>query len=413
MKRHAASDYEQLFQRVLRERVDPDDTALFFYDIRILADRVDHVREAFPPKTRHAVAVKANPVTSILRACYSLELQAEAASFGEYHQARRIPGFGHIVYDSPAKTAREMEVVANDPRVTINLDSLNELALLPSNPKARIGLRINPQVGSDSDANMSVAGTYSKFGFPIARKNEVFEAFEENPSLSGLHVHTSSQAHAYDKMVAGIRAVLDLFLELQARFGKRMEFIDIGGGFPVDYGAETKHEISAYGQMLKSACPELWTSGVEVITEFGRYYHAHAGFSLAQVQGVKSFDDHQVLITHLGADTFVRESYSREKWPHQFYLLNAKGELKNGPERSTDLGGPLCFGGDFYGKEIGLPAAEAGDWVVIADTGANSYSLWSHHCSRPFPKLFLVTANGTLIVGKKRQDILETARFWD
>lgn len=413
MKRHAASDYEQLVQRVLRDRVDPIDTAFFFYDARILADRVEHVKKAFPPGARHCVAIKSNPVTAVLRSCYALGLHAEVASYGEYFQAIRVPGFGHIVYDSPAKTSEEMAEVAMDKRTTINLDSLDELSLLPKDPKARIGLRVNPQVGSTADASMSVAGTYSKFGFPISRKKEIFEAFEANPSLTGLHVHTSSQSQTYDKMVAGIRAVLELFLDLKVLYGERMAFIDIGGGFPVDYGPETTHEISAYGQMLQDACPELWSSEVEVITEFGRYYHAHAGFALARVQGVKKHDEHQTLITHLGADTFVRESYNREKWPHQFYLLDDKGKIKSGDTLTTDLGGPLCFGGDYYGMGVDLPAAEAGDWVLIADTGANSYSLWSHHCSRPFPKLFMVSETGRISVGKKRQDISETAKFWD
>lgn len=413
MKRHAASDYEQLFQRVLRDRVDPEDTALFFYDTRILQDRVQRVQRAFPSKTRHAVAVKSNPVTAVLRSCYAAGLQAEVASLGEYHQARRIPGFGHIVYDSPAKTPEELEDIADNPRVTINLDDLEELNDLPTRIRARIGLRVNPLVGSSADASMSVGGQYSKFGTSIKQRDAILAAFLQHPILTGLHVHTSSQSADYEKMVEGIRVILDLMKDIQSHTGRRLDWIDIGGGFPVDYGDENSHEIEKYGSMLREKCPELWEGSFEVITEFGRYYHAHAGFSLARVEGVKTFEDHQVLITHLGADTFVRESYNRDKWPHQFFVLNEQGNLKRGPKINTDLGGPLCFGGDFYGKGIELPQAERGDWVVIADTGANSYSLWSHHCSRPFPKLFLVTRGGRVTVGKQRQDIMDAARFWD
>ncbi len=413
MKRHVASDYEQLVKQVLRDQPDPEDTALFFYDIRILHDRVQLVRQAFPPDTRHAVSIKTNPVTAVLRACYGAGLQAEAASYSEYRQASRLPGFGQIAYDSPAKSPLELQEIARDPRVTINADSLEEIAHLPRNPSARIGLRINPQVSINADASMNVAGTYSKFGIPISRRSEIIRAFEKHSFLTGLHVHTGSQANSYDEMIKGIRIVLDLYREMGSALGKKIKWIDIGGGFPVDYGPETTHRISAYGQMLQDRCPELWSDRIEVITEFGRYYHAHAGFSLALVQGVKTFSDRQVLITHLGADAFVRESYNRKKWPHQFFAMDAEGNLKQGEKMVTDLGGPLCFGDDFYGKDVMLPAVEAGDWILIADTGANTYSLWSHHCSRPFPKLMIVDENGQVTVGKDRQDIRDTLRFWD
>lgn len=32
-----------------------------------------------------------------------------------------------------------------------------------------------------------------------------------------------------------------------------------------------------------------------------------------------------------------------------------------------------------------LPTLEAGDWLVLHDTGANTLALFSRHCSRPAP----------------------------
>jgi len=413
LNRLETKDYELQLKEALNNFVSAEDTSLLFYDASILENRVSSVVKAFPKDTHHCVAIKSNPITRVLQFAATAGLQAEAASYGEFLQADRIPGFSHLVYDSPAKTQKEIEIVCANPRATLNINSYEELPLLPSKSSARIGLRINPLVGSTADASMSVAGKHSKFGIPIHDWKGIKKAFTEYPQLSGLHVHTSSQSSDYANMVSGIRAVLDLYKRLNGELGDRIYWIDIGGGFPVDYGAESTHTISAYGQMLKESCPELWSTDLEVFTEFGRYYHAHAGFSATQIAAVKQSDDRDVLITHLGADHFVRESYNRDLWPHQFFLFDASGNLKSGSNKLCDLGGPLCFGGDFFAKGVSLPAAEAGDWLVIADTGANTYSLWSHHCSRPFPKLIVRNSRGTSFIGKQRQDLHDTIRFWD
>lgn len=413
MKRLTSADYEQQLQGALTSYVSGADTSILFYDVSILRDRVRRVEEAFPEGTHHCAAIKANPITRVLQEVASVGLQAEAASYGEFMQADRIAGFKHLVYDSPAKTAAEIETVCQNKRATLNINSLEELALIPEKPEARIGLRINPLVGSSADASMSVAGAHSKFGIPISDFETIQNAFEQYPFLTGLHVHTSSQSNTYEKMVAGIRAVLDLRNRLGEKTRNQISWLDIGGGFPVDYSSETTHDISAYGRMLREHCPELWEPELELYTEFGRYYHAHAGFSATQIASVKHYADREVLISHLGADHFVRESYNRELWPHQFFLMDSTGKLKTKDVKLSDLGGPLCFGGDFFAKNVSLPAAQAGDWLVIADTGANTYSLWSHHCSRPFPKMIIRDQNGEMFVGKQRQDLRDTIRFWD
>ncbi|UCE59952.1 MAG: hypothetical protein JSU63_21220 [Phycisphaerales bacterium] len=38
-----------------------------FYDLDFLRKRIDTLREAFPPETLHALAIKACPVTELLR----------------------------------------------------------------------------------------------------------------------------------------------------------------------------------------------------------------------------------------------------------------------------------------------------------------------------------------------------------
>ena len=58
------------------------------------------------------------------------------------------------------------------------------------------------------------------------------------------------------------------------------------------------------------------------------------------------------------------------------------------PEERYDIAGPLCFAGDYLARGVALPSAEEGEWLCIDHAGANSYALWSRHCSRDVPALW-------------------------
>src|SRR5690606_19658099 len=131
-------------------------------------------------------------------------------------------------------------------------------------------------------------------------------------------------------------------------------------------------DISEFSVSLEKRCPELFNGSVNVYTEFGRYYHANAGFTLSRIEETKRFEDGQTLVHHLGANMFVRESYEPGKWPHKMQIIDPDFTMKTDNEIPTDVGGPLCFGGDYMSKNTPLPEAEKGDYLVIMDTGANS-----------------------------------------
>jgi len=77
---------------------------------------------------------------------------------------------------------------------------------------------------------------------------------------------------------------------------------------------------------------------------------------------------------------------------------------------NTDVGGPLCFGGDYIAKNIQLPKATAGEWLIIQDTGANSFALWSRHCSRAFPKI--IGEDSELAILRDRDSFEDILNFW-
>lgn len=388
------------------------DTSCIVYDFRILHSRIERVISSFPDHWKHAVAIKSNPLIKTLQFIGQKNFGLEAASYEEVILANKAKA-SFIIWDSPTKTNSEFLGLSeiNSP-VTINANSLEELALISKLSAAKsnlIGLRINPELNSSALKSMSVGMLGSKFGEPISNREAIIKHFRISQHPLGLHVHFSSQNIVIQESVAAIKLICDLAEEIGVQ---HISYVDIGGGFPVNYGFQDVPEIEDYAIELKENCPLLFTGSIPVYTEFGRYYHANAGFAISDIAEVKSSKKSQTIIHHLGANMFLRESYEPGKWPHRCAVILASSQLRMELPLATKIGGPLCFGGDYIEHEVQLPQAKAGDKLLIMDAGANTFSLWSAHCSRLFPKIIAIDEAGNLYILKERQKIEALLDLW-
>ena len=112
--------------------IDPaEDTALIFLDFAVIEDRLRALTSAFPADTLHAVAIKTNPLGAVLRYVASTGAGLEAASFNEVHMARAAGLTGeHIVFDSPAKTTREIaRLIEAFPGVRVNGEHITSITV--------------------------------------------------------------------------------------------------------------------------------------------------------------------------------------------------------------------------------------------------------------------------------------------
>ncbi len=399
----------------------PEDTAVIFLDLGIVRDRLARIKNAFPDGSQHAVAIKTNPLMSILTFLAAEGLSLEAASFVEVKMAlRALDGEGlRVVYDSPAKTQQEIDMLASQGQgMHINLNKLSELLLYENYQDIfSLGLRINPVIDSDAFGYLSVSNIDSKFGEYIGNKSSIIDAFYRYPALIGLHVHIGSSFLNFDASLRAIRSVLDLAQEINDKLGqKKVSIIDIGGGFPVNYKDEDDtFEITAYAQALEYECKELWSGQYKVITEFGRYVHANAGWAVSRIHSVFSNGKNNTMVLHLGADMFLRACYNPGDWFHHMHIMTKDGILRNDESVLWNIGGPLCFGGDYIDMERQLPKCQPEDLIIISDVGANTFSLWSKHCSRQFPKVIAYDSDALhdeLRVIKERESVERAIEFW-
>jgi len=395
------------------------------YDLDALRGRFSEIQSALP-NWNHAVAIKTNPIAGVLLEAKKAGLGAEAASMGELQHALNI-GFNpeKIVYDSPVKTMYDLER-AIKAGVHINLDNLQEITkvneLLNGKCKGididgRIGVRVNPEVGAGKIAMSSTAGRSSKFGLMMRGEfeSEVLKIFKNNPWLQGLHQHIGSQGISLEQLVLGVERLVEFANKVNDQAGfKQVKSIDVGGGIPTDYQSDDeKVRYVEYANLLKSRVPNA--TEFNLISEFGRSLFTKYAFSISRVETVKDWGDRITVLTHFGSNQFLREVYLPDVWFHRMSIVDSSGNPKSDQFIEQDIGGPLCFQGDYLAKGRELPKIADGDFLIMHDTGGYTYALYSRFNSIQAPAIYgyeKVQDGYRFLQFKERETLEETLAFW-
>eukprot|EP00752_Nemacystus_decipiens_P010630 g9468.t1 len=435
------------------------DKAAVVYDVDALRASFAAVKQAFPPHWIHCVAIKACPLPLVVQEAIDAGLGIEAASFVELYMGlvQGCPA-DHVAFDSPAKTNEELEMALSRGTL-VNANSLDELERIDaiikrqgSQTTARVGIRLNPVVGAGCIAELSVSVASSKFAVPTTPANvlAVVEAFRKWPWLVALHTHVGSQGCSLELLAKGIASLCDIADEVDGVLGKgRVTLLDIGGGLPANYDSEeVSPPFSEYAAVLKNAAPSLFDNTERIVlTEFGKAFLTKAAMTVSTVEYVRSNTSeessaaqkeedrssaagcegelpepplsspgYQTLVTHVGADLFLRTTYCPGRFAHRLSVHSRSGTPLGGPLITTDVAGPLCFQGDYVARGAKLPRVTSGDLVVLRDTGANTLSLFSRHCSRRSPAVYGYTRDedGKICVRllKDKESVRDVARFW-
>eukprot|EP00756_Hemistasia_phaeocysticola_P053730 Hpha_TRINITY_DN29687_c0_g1::TRINITY_DN29687_c0_g1_i1::g.165101::m.165101/K01586/lysA; diaminopimelate decarboxylase len=373
----------------------------FVWNIDELRRVARTLKDAFPASALHAFAAKANPVLPFLDVLAGEGLGCEAASLGEFEQARRAFPPERIVFDSPCKTIDELRCALSLPCL-LNIDNLQELARVETliegglQLRAQVGLRLNPQTSAGRLSAFSTGTKTSKFGIGVedpGNKEAILRAFKRNPWLSALMVHTGSQGCGMDLMVAGVQRIVEMAEEI----GAQCRTIDIGGGMPVEYGTdEWEPPFKTYADMLRRACPVLFTAKYRIVTEFGRALAAKYGVLISRVEYTKEAGGRRIVTQHAGVDLAIRTVWAPKDWPLRVSVYTPEGL----PEDNTDIGetdvaGPCCLGGDILAHQRQLPRMLPGSVVVFRDVGAYYHASQSHYNLRQVPALWAVDNCGT------------------
>jgi diaminopimelate decarboxylase len=384
-------------------------TPVYIYSADLIRGAFARLDDAFQsyPHTIH-YALKANSTLAILRVLQGLGSGADANSGGEIEAALRA-GFQppQIVFTGVGKTRDELDEAVGLGVKAINIESDGEADRIDAlararGVKARVALRVNPDIDANTHAHISTGQRFNKFGVPIDFAGSLLRRLARKTGLEvvGLHVHLGSQILDVEPLGSAAWALSDLTREVRDA-GLRLEHLDLGGGLGVGYDGSPHGDPAEYASAVLPAVRE---AGLHLLLEPGRFVVAPAGILVGRVADTKAYAGcPRFVILDTGMTELIRpmlyEAYHR---------IVAVAPRKGEPE-DYEIVGPLCETSDTLGHKRELGPVDVGDLLAVLDAGAYGFVMASNYNRRRMPAEVLVDG-GTWRVIRKRQTYTDLFR---
>jgi diaminopimelate decarboxylase len=355
-------------------------------------------------------ALKANANHHILQLLAAEGAGADVVSAGELHLALKA-GFSpdNIVFAGVGKREDEIEFALKQNIFSFNVESVPELhtisrAALRMGKKARISLRINPDIDAQSHPYITTGLQSSKFGIEASKAIEVYTyaATLSSLELVGIHTHIGSQITKVEPFVATANYIVGLIGKLREA-GINLTHIDFGGGFGVQYTKAVSHEalpqeetpnnnVPTPTEFLAAILPILQTTGCSIWIEPGRSIVADAGVLITRIISVKENSIKKFVIVDGGMNDLLRPSLYQAY--HQIVPLS----INTYEYEKVDVVGPICESSDFFARDRLLAKSNAGDYLAVLTTGAYGFVLSSNYNGRLRPAEILVNGDRVRII---------------
>lgn len=385
-------------------------TPCYIYSHHTLVDHFTKIQKAFQ-KIDPIVcfAMKSNDNLAVLKTLANLGAGFDIVSVGELKKARKVKADSKkIVFASVGKTEEEIATALKAGILFFNVESLPELAEIDRvaqklKKRARVALRINPDVEAATHQFITTGTLENKFGIDLATARSVLKNQTKYPRLKfvGLHVHIGSQIITSAPFIKALEKVIE-FLEGLKSQGIRLEYLDIGGGLGIIYKDERPQTAKDFADAI---LPYLEKTGLKIIMEPGRFIAGNAGILVTKVLYLKDNGFKKFLIVDAGMNDLIRPSLYGAY--HEIVPLQQK--KREGPEIKMDIVGPICESGDFLGKERLLPKQDKGDLLAVMSAGAYGYVMASNYNVRNRPPEVMVKGS-RFAVTKPRETFNDLVR---
>jgi diaminopimelate decarboxylase len=388
-------------------------TPLYIYDgstIRGQAAILETLlHENYGKNAEIAYATKAYFSLAFARELGELNLGADLITIGDIRVAQRAnldPDKLHLHGNN--KSAEEIDAALGWGVGAIVVDSLDELTYVESiaekaGKKARIWLRITPDIQVDTHKHIQTSHAASKFGVHILdgqADRAIRQAMTSNwVNLVGLHTHLGSQL----RDTAVYEEAISKMYSLAEKAGFIPEEFSPGGGWGVRYIEEDpfinpRIWIEAISKQIKTECEKRGWPLPLLVIEPGRFLVAQAGMAVYTIGSQKDTPDGQHIIAVDGgiADNPRVALYSAKYTA----LIAERADTAN--EVHTRIVGKFCESGDVLIEDILLPKATRGETLAIPVAGAYQLSMSSNYNFATRPTVLWVE-EGKVEVMQKRE----------
>ena len=432
-------------------------TPLYVYSRAAILERYRAFDRAFR-RLPHSIcySVKANSNLALLRLLAAQGAGFDVVSGGELERvlAAAPRAARCTVFSGVGKTAAEMDLALRAGILLFNVEGEGELELLAARAahlrkRARVALRVNPDVRAQTHPYISTGQRQHKFGVPMSRARALYRraAREKYLEVAGVSLHIGSQILRLAPFSASMRRVAALVRSLRAD-GHRITYVDAGGGLGIAYHHSLVARVEAGDPPAFSARveagdpPAFWARvqagdspalsaddfqsracayalavtrplrglNVHLLLEPGRALVGPAGLLLARVLYRKSSGRRRFLVLDAAMNDLMRPALYGAY--HEIVPVSRVEAGDSPATRNFDVVGPICETGDVFARARRLPPLQPGDLVALLDAGAYGMSLASNYNSRGRPAEVLVSGRSARLIRRREsaRDLMRLER---
>lgn len=360
-------------------------TPVYVYSYKTLTDHFLKLKKAFASiNPLICYSMKANENLAFVKSLVDCGAGLDIVSGGELYRARKAGcDPKKIVYAGVGKTFQEIKEAIRQGILLFNAESLPELEVIDKAARSlgrevNVSLRVNPDVDAKTHKYVTTGKRGTKFGLDFGTARIIFARQSEFPNLrlNGVHVHIGSQILSYSPFVRAFRKLLD-FVRLLERNGRRIRFIDFGGGLGIIYGKERPQTAQDFARRVLPLVRQFKSARYRIIFEPGRFIAGNSGIFVTKVIYVKKSNAKNFVIVDGGMNDLVRPALYGSY--HEVVPLRRMG----GKKILADVVGPVCESGDFFALDRALVEPKAGDYISFFGAGAYGFSMSSNYNARP------------------------------
>jgi diaminopimelate decarboxylase len=317
-------------------------------------------------------AMKANSNQAVLTILSRLGAGMDVVSEGELRRARAagVPG-AKIIFSGVGKTREEMALGLDEDIRCFNVESEPELAALSEvavsrGQKARIAIRVNPDVDARTHAKISTGKSENKFGVPISRAREVYARAKTLPGLivTGVDMHIGSQIVEMQPFDDAFALLADFVRQLRID-GHAIDHVDLGGGLGIPYRRDNDPppHPDLYAEIVKRHTRGL---GCALVFEPGRLIVGNAGVLVTKVLYVKRGAGRNFIIVDAAMNDLIRPTL----YEAHHDIMPVVEPAPSAKRIRADVVGPVCESGDYLALDRELAEPAEGDLLAVMTAGA-------------------------------------------
>lgn len=396
-------------ESVITQAVTQFRTPFHLYDETGIRQAIRRMQAAFAwaPNFRNYFAVKALPNPAILQIIRAEGCGLDCSSFTELYMAAQLGATGDDIMFTSNDTPLDEYRFAIKLNAHINFDDIGHLDWLHDQQvriPTQVSFRFNP--GAAREGN-TIIGRPAEAKFGVTREQLTvgyMRAQQLGATRFGLHTMVASNERNADYFVATADMLFDVAHEVHARTGIEFDFINLGGGIGIPYRPEDDPvDLERVSDGVAEAYHRhIVATGMRpprIVMECGRVITGPYGMLVTKVRHAKT-----TYRNYIGVDASMAD-LMRPGMYGAYHHISVLGKGDASTHDTYDVVGSLCENNDKFAINRDLPPVDAGDVLVIHDTGAHGRAMGFNYNGKLRCGEILHTSDGALHMIRRAETI--------